>query len=466
MTSATIQFLGAAGTVTGSKHLISCGGRKVLLDCGLFQGPKGLRDRNWGPIPFDPTDLDAIVLSHAHIDHTGFLPVVVRDGFNGPVYCTPGTADLLHCMLRDAAYLQEELAERANRYGFSKHKPALPLYTMEDADRALQLLVTRPYQTPFAATPDTEVVFRHTGHILGSASITVAFQHTRRPHRLAFSGDLGRWDRPILRDPVAIPEAETLLLESTYGNREHPPDPEEDLARVIRAAAERGGQVLIPAFAVGRTQEIVWRLRMLEDAKRIPILPVYIDSPMAIDVTDIYLRHPEDHDLDMHTLRRNGSNPLRSHHFTIARTVEASKAIAELRGPVIVISASGMATGGRILHHLKRWLPEKRTTVVLVGFQAQGTRGRQLLEGAKSIRIHGQEVEVRATVEKLNGLSAHADRSELLRWAECIDPRPKHTYLVHGEPDAAAALAERMRGRKWNVSVAGDGERVEITNNE
>jgi metallo-beta-lactamase family protein len=461
MAKPSVQFLGAAGTVTGSKHLIRHAGRQVMLDCGMFQGTKSIRERNWSALPFDPHQLDAIVLSHAHIDHTGHLPLVVRHGYRGPVYCTSGTADLLNCLLRDAAYLQEEQAERANRYGYSKHQPALPLYTMEDAEEALKLLQPRPYKTTLQVAPGFQVRFRRTGHILGSASVDVKLQ-ARKATRLVFSGDVGRWDRPILRDPVPIKKADYLILESTYGNRLHPEDAAEGLAAIIRKAADRGGPVIIPAFAVGRTQEIVWRLRMLEDEKRIPVLPVYIDSPMAIDVTQIYLDHPEDHDLDMKALRDAGTNPLHSQRFTIARTVEASKQISELNGPFVVISASGMATGGRILHHLKRWVSEKRATVLLCGFQAYGTRGRRLLEGAEEIRIHGQDLPVKATIDKLNGLSAHADQAELLRWSGEIGKPPRNTFLVHGEPEVCTEFATVLQNRKWNATVAEDGATVEL----
>ncbi len=332
---------------------------------------------------------------------------------------------------------------------------------MEDAEAALRLLEPRPYRKSFQAAPEFEVKFRHTGHILGSASVDVKL-HGKKPRRVVFSGDLGRWDRPILRDPVLPKKADVLILESTYGNRDHPPDPEEGLARIIRQAAERGGPVIIPAFAVGRTQEIVWRIRLLENDGRIPVLPVYIDSPMAIDVTRIYRDHPEDHDIDMKQLKNDGKNPLKSKQFTIARSVEASKKIATLSGPFVVISASGMATGGRILHHLKRWLPEERATVLLCGFQAYGTRGRKLLEGAKDVRIHGKDVPVRARIDKINGLSAHADRSELLRWASALERPPKNTYLVHGEPKASEAFAHTLGERKWNAMVAEEGARMEI----
>ncbi len=460
----TIQFLGAAGTVTGSKHLITLGDQRVLLDCGMFQGIKALRQRNWKPLPFDPERLAAVVLSHAHIDHSGLLPLLVRNRYRGPIYCTPGTADLLRVMLRDSAYLQEEQASHANRYGYSKHRPALPLYTIADAEATIDLVEERRYVEPFAAAPGVEVTFRHTGHILGSASVDVALDCGSTTKRVVFSGDLGRWDRPILRDPVDVPAADILLCESTYGDKEHPADPKRHLAKIVRDSAEQGGVLLVPAFAVGRTQELVWRLRQLEDEGLVPVVPVYVDSPMAIRSTEIYLRHPEDHDLDMKQLERKGDEPLETQQFALTRDRNESKKLNELRGPAVIISASGMATGGRILHHMKRWLPDRRTTFLVVGYQAHGTRGRSLLEGAREIKIHGQMVKVRGEVECINGLSAHGDRSELLRWMRGFEEPPRRTYLVHGEPDVAGAFAETIKNKlKWNARVAKDKQKAIIS---
>ncbi|MCI0457224.1 MAG: MBL fold metallo-hydrolase, partial [Gemmataceae bacterium] len=399
----TLRFLGGTGTVTGSKYLVSASGRQVLLDCGLFQGLKELRQRNWSKPPLEAAKVDAVVLSHAHIDHSGYLPLLVWHGFRGPIFCTPGTADLLGVLLPDAAHLQEEEAATANRYGYSKHKPALPLYTAQDAQAALRLIESRPYGERFAVTTGVSVILRRAGHILGSATVELQLGETD-PFRLAFSGDLGRWDRPILRNPEPVPEADALLVESTYGNRTHPPESMEALARIVREAAQRGGALLVPAFAVGRTQELIWMLRQLEEANRVPSLPVYLDSPMAIDVSDLYCRHPEDHDLDMKLLMDEKRCPLCCKQYHLARTPQESKSLNQHEGPLVIISASGMATGGRILHHLKLRLPDPRTTVLLVGFQSIGTRGRALQEGAHTIRIHGQDVPVRAKVETLDGL--------------------------------------------------------------
>jgi metallo-beta-lactamase family protein len=448
--------------VTGSKHLVTAGERRVMLDCGVFQGLKNLRLRNWNDPRFDAERVDAVVLSHAHIDHSGYLPVLARRGFRGPVHCTAATADLLGILLRDSAYLQEEQAEHANRHGYSRHEPALPLFTREDAEAALELVQPQAYQNEFEVADGVTACLRTAGHILGSATVQLNIDG-KQPRRLVFSGDLGRWDRPILRDPEPVREADCLLMESTYGNRLHERGAEAELADVINRAAEDGHTVLIPAFAVGRTQELLWRLRQLEDEKRIPSLPVYIDSPMAIDVTALYRKHTEEHDLDTQHLTDAGLRPLCPRQFHLARAREESIALNDLRGPVIIISASGMATGGRVLHHMKLRLPERRTTVVLVGFQAAGTRGRRLQEGAREIRIHGQEWPVRATVETLNGLSAHADQSELLRWLKAFDRAPKGIYLVHGEPEGAKALAAEIEEQLgWKARPARDGENVPI----
>lgn len=455
----TVEFFGAAGTVTGSKHLVTANGRRVLLDCGLFQGLKELRQRNWDAPPFSPGELDAVVLSHAHIDHSGYLPLLVRRGFRGPVYCTNSTAELLGVLLPDSAYLQEKQAAHANYLGYSKHAPALPLYTTQDAQEALGLLQPQPFGESIRVTDGIAAVFRTAGHILGSATVDLLLDGTRStaPLHVVYSGDLGRWGRPILHDPQPVPHADYLVLESTYGNRTHPAEVDEQLASCIRTAAERGGALLVPAFAVGRTQELLWWIRQLEQEKRIPTLPVYVDSPMAIDVTDIYLRSTSEHDLDMRRLENAGHHPLYPRQFHLAKTQEESMALNAVRGPVIIISASGMATGGRILHHLKLRLSDRRTTVLLVGFQAAGTRGRSMLEGASEVRIHGEDVRVRAQVESLDGLSAHADQGELLQWLSEFEQPPRATCLVHGEPDATSALAEAIGERYgWDAMAAKD----------
>ncbi len=457
----TLQFLGGAGTVTGSKHLVTAGGRQVLLDCGLFQGLKELRLRNWHDPPFEPSQIDAVVLSHAHIDHSGYLPLLARRGFRGPVYCTPATRSLLKILLPDAAHLQEEEADYANRKGFSKHHPAEPLYTGRDAQEVLKLLKPQMYGEAFQVTARVTAIFRRAGHILGSATIGLRIGDDALA--LVFSGDLGRWGRPMLRDPELVTAADVLLVESTYGNRTHPEgDVGKQLARIVNGAVARDGALLIPAFAVGRTQEMIWRLRELEDAGQIPHVPTYIDSPMATDVTEIYCDHPEDHDIDMKLLMDKDRCPLCCQPYQFTRTPEASKALNHKTGPIIIIAASGMATGGRIVHHLKQRLPDKRTTVLTVGFQAAGTRGRSLQDGARFLRMHGQDIPVRAHVETLDGLSAHADQTEIARWLDGFRRPPHHTYIVHGEKAGSEALARAIRKRGWAVSVAKDRQTVTL----
>lgn len=455
----TLDFLGAAGTVTGSRHLLTVGKRKVLLDCGLFQGLKALRLRNWAQPPFDPRQLDAVVLSHAHIDHSGGLPLLARQGFRGPVFCTPGTRDLLKVMLPDSAHLQEEEAGYANRKGYSKHHPALPLYTGKDAEEALKLLESRPFGKSFEAAPGVTALFQRVGHILGAAAVAMDLEGLK----LVFSGDLGRWNQPILQDPEPVPEADILLVESTYGDRIHPPHPGEALARIVKEAAGRGGALLIPAFAVGRSQNLIWMLDELMVAGRIPKLPVFIDSPMATKVSDITCRHEEEHDEGMREVMARNRCPICTRKVTFVGTPDESKALNRREGAFIVIAGNGMITGGRILHHLNVRLADPRTTVLLTGYQAAGTRGRLLQEGATTLKFHGRFVPVKAKVETLDGLSAHADKEEILRWLKGFRKPPRETFIVHGEGGAAESLAAAIRQRLgWNARPAVDGERVTL----
>jgi len=431
----------------------------MLLDCGLFQGLKELRLRNWRERVPDPGSVAAVLLSHAHIDHSGYLPLLCRLGFRGPIYCSSGTADLLAVVLPDAAHLQEEEADRANRKGYSKHQPALPLYTERDAQTALARVEPRGYDALFTVADDATAVLRPAGHILGSATVQLDCDGMR----LVFTGDLGRYDRPILRDPETVLLADVLIVESTYGDRPHPAGAEDDLARVVNDAARRGGAILVPAFAVDRTQELLWMLRRLERAGRVPTLPVYIDSPMAIEVTDVYRRHPEDCDAEITRAVAAGEQPLAPARLHIARSEQDSRAINRVRGPAIIISSSGMATGGRILHHLAQRVGDPGITVLLVGFQAVGTRGRALEDGATQLTLLGQTVPVRARVERIDALSAHADSGEILRWLGGLTRPPRVTYLVHGEPQASTALAAAIRARyAWDVQVAGDGEIIAL----
>jgi len=456
-----VRFLGAVGTVTGSKFLVTYRGNQILLDCGLFQGLKELRLRNWASPPFNVKDLRAVVLTHAHIDHSGYLPNLARLGFRGKVYATSGTCDLLRILLPDAGHLQEEEAKYANRYGYSKHKPALPLYTVEDAHRALELLHPTGYGEEPELADGLSVRFFRTGHILGAAAVRVRCQAQGAERYLVDSGDLGRYGRPILKDPDPMEHADWLLVESTYGNRTHPENPEGELARVIQEVADEKGCLIIPSFAVGRTQEIIYVIRQLENQGKIPALPVHIDSPMAINATDIYCAHPEEHDLDMKLLMDEKLCPLCCRQFNIHRTPAASKAINNLSGPMIIISASGMATGGRILHHLKLRLPDPKTTVLFVGFQAEGTRGRALQDGKKEIKMLGETVPVRAKVKTVDGFSAHADQQEILRWLGNFKIAPRRTFVVHGEPPASEALAKLIKEKLgWRTEIPSYGQKI------
>ncbi len=457
---AALTFHGAAGTVTGAKFLLEVDRARVLIDCGMFQGLRELRERNWTPPPFDPAALDAVLLSHAHIDHSGYLPRLVRDGFRRPIYCTTGTADLLRIMLPDAASLNEEEAEHRNRVGATRHQPALPLFTVEDAERALGQVVPVAFEQTFEPAPGVQARLSSSGHILGAAVVQVAVGG----RRLVYSGDLGRYGVPIMRDPEPVAEADTLLVESTYGNRLHPGDDGTIvLVEAVTRAERQRGWLLVPAFAIGRVQEILYLLRELEAAGRIPKLSVYLDSPMAIQATVVYASHPDEHDAEATRLAAAGERPFAPPRFHLSQTVADSKKLNEMSGPVIVIAGSGMATGGRILHHLQHKLPEASTTVLFAGYQAAGTRGRLLRDGAKTVRIFGQEVPVRATVLTTDALSAHADRDELLRWLRGFRRPPAMTYTVHGEPAAAAALAEAITHELgWLARPARDGERVEV----
>ncbi len=459
----SIRFLGAAGTVTGSRFLVDWGGTRVLVDAGLFQGPKELRLRNRSPWPADPATIDAVVLTHAHLDHTGAFPLLAKAGFRGLAHCTPATRDLAGLLLPDSGRLQEEEARYANRKGYSKHAPnAAPLYSEEDAAKALPRLAPLPYGQRRDVAPGVAIRFLRAGHILGSALVEMELSGPRRA-RLLFSGDLGRYGAPILPDPEPGPPADALVLESTYGGKLHDPQPAADALRAeILQAVKGGGALLVPAFAIGRTQEVLFTIRFLEEQGAIPALPVFVDSPMAVDATPIFLAHREDHDMQMARLLAAGHEPLRPAKVTFARSPEQSKAINDVKGPCIILSASGMATGGRVLHHLARRLPDPRTTVLLVGFQAAGTRGHSLQQGASTLRIHGEDVPVKARVASIAGFSAHADEAEIERWLATFRSPPARTFLVHGEPPALAAARERMDRLGWAVHVPRHLEEVPL----
>jgi metallo-beta-lactamase family protein len=461
----TLQFLGATGTVTGSKYLLETGGNRMMIDCGLFQGLKELRLRNWAPLPINPAAINWLLLTHAHIDHSGYVPRFVRDGFNGTIYATAATAALLDILLPDSARLQEEDASYANRRNYSKHKPALPLYTEKDARAALKQVQGVAYNEDVRLGKFITARFLPAGHILGSSFVSVEIAELgRAPIKVLFSGDIGRYNEPILNDPAPVEEADYLLVESTYGDRLHEQtNPKERLAEVINATAERGGKIIIPAFAVGRTQLLLYYLRELEEEGRIPILPVAVDSPMAASATRLYARHKEDHDPEMQRLDEGRQNALATRQFNLVSGQAGSKALDAQAGPAIIISASGMATGGRVLHHLAHFLPDPASTVVLVGYQAIGTRGWRMQEGEKEIKIHGEFIPVRARIENIGSLSAHADWSEILRWLGGFKRPPRTTFITHGEPEAAAALRDRIvKTLGWNTVIPAHQQIVEL----
>lgn len=442
---AQLSFLGAAGTVTGSRHLLQVADQYYLVDCGLFQGGRPLKQKNWEPFPIPPDRLDAVLITHAHIDHSGYLPRLVREGFRGPIYATEATCALLEILLLDAAHLQEQDAAFANKHGYSRHKPALPLFTSNDAERTLDQL--RP--VPFFTTIEHQglrVCWQPAGHILGSAWLAVDLPTPGRGRKIVFSGDLGRYGQAVMADPHPAAEADYLVVESTYGGRRHDERPIADVLEPLiqRVAADRG-VLLIPAFAVGRTQQVLYHIRRLESDQRIPRLPVYIDSPMAVDVSHLYCRFGDDHNLDVNLLMDAHECPLRCVETHFISSVEESKQLNRMPGPAIILSASGMCTGGRILHHLKWRLPDERTTVLFVGYQAEGSRGRLLLEGVQTIKIHGEQIPVRAQIVRADALSGHADEGELLRWLAHIRQEPQKTFLVHGEPQAAVALKSAIQ---------------------
>jgi metallo-beta-lactamase family protein len=455
---AKLTFLGAAGTVTGSKYLVEAAGKKMLLDCGIFQGSSELSERNFKPLPIAPNTIDYCVLTHAHLDHCGWLPCLVRDGFHGPIYANHSTIDLATISLKDSAHLQEEDSERAQRG--AKHSNASdrqPLYTSEDIDPLLRQFKPMPRKGAFQLSPEFQFEIYDAGHILGSCTFGLTIMENTKKTLLVFSGDIGRYDQPILNDPATPPRADVLICESTYGDRDHEPgDAASLLAEVVNRVAKRGGSMVIPAFAIGRTQTFMYYLRQLEDEERIPRLPVYIDSPMALSATDLYVKYTDDHDLDFSRLETNGDrDPLNVHQFHLARSVEESKGINNVKTPCIIISASGMVTGGRVLHHLAQRLPDAKNAVLLAGFQAEGTRGRALQEGAKLLHLFGQAVPVNAEVITLGQFSAHAGKSELLRWLSGVQAPPRKTWLTHGEPVAAQSLQAAIKEKfRWDVGVA------------
>jgi metallo-beta-lactamase family protein len=455
---AKLTFLGAAGCVTGSKYLVEAAGKKLLVDCGLFQGTDDLKQRNWSPLPMPLGSIDYLVLTHAHLDHTGWLPVLVRDGYNKTIFANPATIELTTILLKDSGHLQEEDTANAIRNGWSQHDHPRPLYTSADVDPVLRLMKPIPRTGGFDISPEFHIESFDAGHIVGSCSFALTITENGKKTVVIFSGDVGRYDQPILNDPATPPnkQIDVVLCESTYGDREHEAgDPLVALANVVNRVSARGGSIVMPAFAVGRTQTFMYYLRQLQEQKRIPMLPVYIDSPMALSATDLYLRHKEDHDADYSKIEQSGGDPLSIKQFHLTRTVQDSKAINGVRTPCIIISASGMATGGRVLHHLAQRLPDARNCVILGGFQAEGTRGRALQEGARSLSLFGQTVPVKAEIMEMGQFSAHAGKSELLRWLTGLQATPRQVYLTHGEPTPAQMLQQAIMEKfKWNCTPA------------
>jgi len=450
----TVKFLGGAGTVTGSRYLIDLGDFEFLVDCGLFQGRRELRERNWDKFPMPPVDMEAVILTHAHLDHVGCLPKLVKDGFSGPIYCTGSTAELVKILLLDSAKLQEEEAEYARKKGYSRHANPAPLYTVSDAEAVFPMLVPQEFETPFSIHSSVEVTYYHAGHILGAAIAKVVIKGDSQEKKLVFSGDLGRYRDPLLYPPTIIPEADVLWIESTYGDRVSiNSKPEEELASAINTIFARNGRVIIPAFAVGRTQLVLYYLFQLMQKGKIPKAPIYLDSPMAINVTKLYQKYHHDHQLTA-VLDEKSLHPFHNPQLHYFQKQEQSRTLNELRGKAIIISASGMATGGRILHHLFHHVKNEENGVVFVGYQAEGTRGRNLLDGDPEVRIYGQEVAVKAQIFSIEGLSAHAGQNELIDWAEGFTEKPKYTFIVHGEDKSAGVLAQKLKDELgWNTII-------------
>ncbi len=449
-----LSFLGAADSVTGSRYLIETDRARVLVDCGLFQGLKKLRERNWAPLPFEPSELDAVVLTHAHVDHSGYFPKLCNDGYGGRALCTQGTKDLLGLLLPDSGYLQEEEARLANRGGTSRHQPALPLYTLEDAKRSLDQVDARDFHTWFDVAPGISARFTRAGHILGSACVAMRVDG----RTITFSGDVGRPHDPIMRPPEPLGPTELFVVESTYGDRRHPAiEVEAALAKLIDETVSRGGTLVVPSFAVGRAQHMLHLVARLRAAGRIPEVPVYLDSPMAIDATEMFTAHQADHRLSAAECRAMFSVA------SYARTPDESKAISRGKRPAIIIAASGMCTGGRVLHHLKQFLPDEKSTVLFVGFQTPGTRGRALLEGADEVKIHGEYHPVLARIAQLDALSAHGDYAELLDWLKASELSPSRVFVTHGEPAATDAFRRKLRDSfGWSVADPDLGETVSL----
>lgn len=449
---ASLRFLGAAGTVTGSKHLLEVLDRRILIDCGLFQGLKNLRVKNWEPLPIPAADIDMVVLTHAHLDHTGFLPRLVKEGFTGRILATHATVELASLILRDSGKLQEEEAEFHNRKGTSKHVPAEALYTIEEAEKAAELIEGFDYHQRIELFPGISIVYRPAGHILGSATVTFEIRQANHVRRIVFSGDLGVYDSPLMMAPTEAGPADYVVVESTYGNRLHTDESIEDqLVELITDGVRRGGAIIVPAFAIARSQILLFYLGKLQAEGRLPPIPIFLDSPMAIDATEVYLRYRTDL---QPAVRERVREVLHVENLRITRSRDESQGINHKKGPMIIISASGMATGGRVLHHLRHRLDRTETTVLLAGYQSEGTRGWRLQQGENTVKIFGDEIRVRARIETVHGLSAHGDQSDLLRWLRTVGQRPNRVFLVHGETQALEAFQQKIASDLgWDAQI-------------
>jgi metallo-beta-lactamase family protein len=466
-----LNFLGAAGTVTGSRHLLETHGKRLLIDCGLFQGTKANREKNWEPFPVDPASIDAVLLTHAHVDHTGYLPRLVKDGFNGPVYCTDATAQLVKIMLLDTAHLQEEEARWANKRGYSKHSPALPLFGKQDAEKVFPLLQPYAYGTHFEPAPGVRGKFRDVGHILGAAFLDLKTTQSRITRKIVFSGDVGRPVDTLLRPPAQPYNVDYLVMESTYGDRLHEAvDPVDHIVKAINDGLAREGVILVPAFAVGRAQMLLYVLREMQEAGRIPSdVKIFLDSPMAVEALAVHRKHIGDLNLGCRKQYLGGVNLFTPRNLTLSVTREDSQKINEVKSRAIIISSSGMLAGGRILHHLHERLPDEKNTLLIIGYQAEGTRGRALIDGRSTIRMFGEDVPVLAHLERIEGFSGHADYAEMMAWLLGFNTTPERVFLVHGEGGASQAFAAKITGeeklvkadgKKWDVTVPAEGDHV------
>lgn len=452
-----IGFHGAAETVTGSRHLLQINGKQILVDCGMFQGRREIRERNWLPFPVQPHSIDAVVITHAHMDHIGYLPRLIAHGYQGPVYATKATIQLAGISLPDSGRLQEEDARYRNKHKHTRHSPALPLYTEKEAYNSLKQFEPVPYNEMFGLPGGVTMRYLPAGHILGSAFAEIYFPNGER---ILMSGDLGRYDMPVIADPTSVEYAEYLVVESTYGDRIHSDEhPMDVLEEVMKEAVQHGSAVIVPSFAIGRTQELLYFISMLQDQGRVPRIPVFVDSPMATSVTSVYRTAKDEHDPEMKLALKEGDNPLEPHGMSFIRDRNQSKALNVQPGPMMIISGSGMANGGRVVHHLRRRLSDPNTIVLFTGFQAEGTLGRRILEGEPEVEIFGDPIPVRASVRKINSLSAHADQAEIMKWLGGFKTPPKKTFIVHGEPHAQGVLHQLIREQLgWDVVIPKHGE--------